>query len=499
MYAHIYTASTSEEELQIWWYFVPDSNSKLFEDFQSILKMYMKLQQIKTYTGDILKIKDEKTFVEQLILMGVTIPATLFNTLLQDKSVLKLNYGTTRFVNEFNDLYSVCFVDYDILETFSSDTVNSISTGIKSNEIIHINLFNKHFYSPKFKLNCIAYDTLVLNTSNEILINWFKYFNDKSYFNKEEGIAKYNAMCDILTRLFNESITKSTEDTGDKEEVAEEKEEKSEYKLWIEEFCDLYGEKDEKVDTLLSDIYEQYLTASSWTKTETIGMSQFIKYIKKMPQFIIKRKSKGMMVIGYKFLVNQQENMYNKTKDGQMCERNLLRYMNELTIRDINVSIQKLYNPEIIKEKYYLEATCLLSKLDCKLTKTMLDQFINNPYIAPSLPHYSRYINEVLNNPKSTTHMDIYRAISSKCIIYLPFSKKYYQSYDLLFKTMEIKETPTLDVTGYDPNEIIYTNVSDLGIGSTDINDILKGFELTGFSEKKTPNLDTRSEINTRN
>lgn len=512
MYAHIYTLTTSANRFEVWWYFLSDINRELFEDFECIFSKYKQFKEIQSYTGDVLKISDEKTFIEQLILSGINIPPTIFDILLQDKTLLHLNFGTTDLVEEFNDLYSVCFDEYDIVHTFSSDVHKKISTDSEYNNIIHVELCNKHFFSPNTTLKCIAYDTLQLNTSNNILNKWFTYFSEN------KPTTQYDKVCNILKKLLNEN--KLPFDGITNISIAENptiEEEKSEYKKWIEEFCNLYAEKDENYDTLLSDIYEQYLIASSWTKIETIGMSQFIKYLKQLPQFNIKRKSKGMMVIGYKFLVKYQEDMFNKTKIGQLCERSLISYIsNESYINKANDTIKKL-QLHSIPDTYYLEAVILLGdKLQNSLTKTMLDQFINNPYIAKSLPEYSNYVKEVIKNSSLNintepytldssfnatlktralnchfnTTIGTYRSKSPNFIFYMPFSKKHIfgdcisttnkiikYNKGVLSSDKDIKSTVN-EVCDYDADELLYNSTKESDESFAHIHDIIKGFEL---------------------
>jgi hypothetical protein len=478
MYTHIYTITTSEKELQIWWYEIQEESIELFQDFERIFQKYKKFGCITTYTGDILEISDTKAFEEQLILMGVSIPAETTFLTLQDNTQLILNYGTTKLIEQFNELYCICFQEYDTLYTFSSETPKMLNEKDEKEvkEIIRIPIMYTNIFTPKIRLDYIAYSSLELNTSNVILNKWFSYFN-------QGNKLCYIQICSILEKLYQKQISNNQESEKQEnksEEKSENKvwvEEKSENKVWVEEFCNLYAEKNEKMDTLLSDIYQQYITASSWTKTETISMPQFIKYIKEIQRFTIKRKSKGMVVTGYKFLISYQEEIYNKTKAGQLYERNLLRYFNDNDIKYIKSSIESIQSLQLdIKDNYYLEAIVLLYKTGYKISKTLLDQFVNNPYIAKSLPLYSKYIKEILENPISNKCMDIYREISNKGVFFLPFTNKCYKSNDNMFKFLE--QDKDASIRYYDPLEPRYNSLLETNEESENIKNIISGFKL---------------------
>lgn len=457
MYIHLYTTATStsddKQQLEIYWYSRSQEDQHLFADFEHILQKYKEYGCISSYTGDILEVTNEQAFQEQLTMLGIIVEGEAILTL-QDSMTITVNYGTTTLGQQFNDLYYICFGDYDIINTFSSEK-NSIIQQLQiqtNKEIIQIPFINSTLYTTKIPLKCISYTLLNLTTPNNILNKWFNYFSGKK--NKES----YNTLCKILDKLYEKSIktensTKLDKSEGKSENKSKGKSEsKSEDKVWVEEFCQLYAEKDEKTDTLLSDIYQQYVTASSWTKIEPLGMTIFIRYLKELPQFIIKRKAKGMVVIGYKFLVAFQEEMYNKSQKGQIYERNLLEYINNKQINYIEQDLKVLGIP---KQDYYLEATILLHRKHKKLTKTILDQFINNPYIAKSLVYYSEYIKEVIKNTSPEKSIGKYREMSDKCVIFNPFSKNIYNP-NIVCKAQYNEETTSSigDINAYNSEEL---------------------------------------------
>jgi hypothetical protein len=447
MYIHIYTTATSEKELHIWWLVVPDKSLALAFDFERLLQKYREFGCISSYTGEVFEVKTVKAFEEHLILMGVsTSGSTLLG--LQDGSKLTLNYGVTRLMDQFNELYSICFASYDMAYAFSSDSSRTAHN--HDEPLLRVEVFNTIIYTPRIKLDYIAYNTLLLETDNRVLNSWF------SQFNKTSCATTYTSMCSILEKLYNRQLVENEIESSKSQETTFES--RSEDTVWIEEFCNLYAEKDEKVNTLISDVYQQYLTASSWTNTDTVSMSVFSRHLKTISKFTIKRTAKGMVIAGYRFLVSQQEEFYKKKKEGNLFERTLLTFIDTDFIKTSNTgtALSELYTPINIKENYYYEAILLLGgrNQSNKLPKVMLDQFINNPFIKKSIILYSEYIKEVMADESINNSMDRYREFASTVVFYFPFAKKLYEALSQhLFGCTFFNELQSSNTTyPFDPN-----------------------------------------------
>ncbi len=462
MYIHIYTTTTSEDELHVWWLSLEQKSVELLDDFHMIFYKMKSYGLLKTYTGDILDVDNLEIFDEKIILMGVNIPPELTSIKLQDGSELTIKHGTTKFMNRFNDLYSICCADYDIINTFSYDDPQYVaetaeinhSTILRmapiTNDLISLSIMNKTLYLPHIALNKIQYNILKMNTSNVIMKNWFSYFINTQ--NKD----LYDAACGILeTMKVSPSLALKDEQ---QENVVATEPAKSADQLWVEEFCNLYAEKDEKSDTLLSEAYQQYVTASSWTETETVSMSQFIKYVKEMPIFTIKRKSKGMVITGFKFVINLHQDWHNKIRNGHLNERNLLFNIDQRSLFISKYDYNKrLAEMNLVDKEYYLEAYVLLRNIyNSKNIKTIIQQFIKNPLIAPSLPIFSNYLKEYSDNPFSKESLNALYDMTRKVVLFNPFAKISNTPVNTLSNSITNITAIKNEIEEYDPGELAF-------------------------------------------
>ncbi len=468
MYIHIYTTTTSDDELHVWWLSVDQKSVELLDDFHMIFHKMKSYGLIKTYTGDILDVDNLEIFDEKIILMGVNVPPETTLIKLQDGTELTIKHGTTKFINRFNDLYGICCADYDIINTFSYDDPQYVAESAEivrstmprmipiTDNLISVSIMNKTVYMPHIQLDRIQYNIFKINTSNAIMKNWFGYFINTQ--NKD----LYDAACGILESM---KVSQSSAITVEHQEDAVTTEPvKSANQLWVEEFCKLYAEKDEKSDTLLSEAYQQYVTASSWTGTETVSMSQFIKYVKEMPIFTIKRKSKGMVVTGFKFVINLHQDWHNKVRNGHLNERNLLFNIDQRSLFISKYDYNKrLAEMNLVDGEYYLEAYVLLRNIfNSKNIKTIIQQFVKNPLIAPSLPLFSNYLKEYSDNPFSKESLNALYDMSRKVVLLNPFAKITQTSANTfgnissnsIFNSTAIKN----DIEEYNPWELSFSS-----------------------------------------
>lgn len=479
MYIHIYTTTTSEDELHVWWFSDDQKSVELMDDFHIIFHKMKSYGLIKTYTGDILDVDNLEIFDEKIILMGVNVPPETTLIKLQDGTELTIKHGTTKFMNRFNDLYSICCADYDIINTFSYDDTQESSKINHStmprmapitDNLISVSIMNKTVYMPHIPLNRIQYNILKINTSNAIMKNWFGYFINTQ--NKD----LYDAACGILESM---KVSQSSAITVEHQEnVVATESAKSANQLWVEEFCNLYADKDEKSDTLLSEAYQQYVTASSWTATETVSMSQFIKYLKEMPIFTIKRKSKGMVVTGYRFVINLHTDWYNKVRFEKLDERNLLKCNDQRSLFSKDNYNKRLAEINLVDGEYYFEAYILLQNMfNQKINKTIIQQFIKNPLIAPSLPLFSNYLKEYRDNPFSKESLNALYDMSRKVVLFFPFAKIKNTSANTLYNCIT-HSTSINEVEEYDPKALTFGSCLE---NSIDLKSTIKGDSDTSY------------------
>jgi hypothetical protein len=516
MYIHIYTTATStsdkETKIELWWYKYETESRQLFTDYHSILAKLCDYRVINSYTGDILEVENEASFTEKLHLLGVTIiGATTIN--LQSSTIL-MNHGVlTRKQEElphFNKIYTICFGEYSKCGSFSD--MSSLELPNKSGFIRVQDMKGQYIYLEGVQLSELDYFELKSITSNIVLSSWFSHMLK---------MVPYSDIVKSLEKIYNQNITPEEKESEKQENenlmsvnladkilvekfcefeknlktmVIEKQENEKPMsinwvdRVWVEEFCDLYAEKDDKTDTLLSDIYQQYITASSWSKKETLSMSQFIKYLKDIPHFTVKRKAKGMVVTGYKFLLTYHSDMYNKCNYTSNLFKPIssanITYANKFLFK-LGLGLEKKSHTELIefsKREFYLEAMLLLGYEMSKyhITLNMIEQFINNPIIRPELYKYAEYIKEAQSPNSRICSADyVVDEKYGKCVIIFPFSTKHYKS--TIPKNITSIQPFDPSIEPFDPFnckiDSVYSNVNEYNCdGETDIKNVLAGF-----------------------
>jgi hypothetical protein len=471
MYIHFYTFTCSDT-LDFFWYCNDTENIELFSDFKHYLHTLKSYGQCSNYTGDIFVVKNLHKFKEILILLGAREISKsnwpLVNNISKEVHTWRSSNNT-----QFNELFDICFQDYDIINSFSSEPSLSktcvemdipfydIGYETNSTELIMVTVGDNIEFMKYYNFNQLCYTNVKSKVDNATLMNWFDTFVKKS---------EYKSACTIIKNLmdFNskeEDTTPQVYDDLDADDVTvlvEQESAKISHNDWILLFCELYLEEDKIYDILLSDIYQMYLTASSWSSTATVSMATFIKRLRAFNRFTIKRRSKGMMVIGFKCLVGQQAELFQQVKKGQLYKRQLLQYKSDLEINQIITKYKS--DIESIGYKYTREAFILLNDSAQKLNYQTVAQFVSIPQISTQLGLYAEYIDSILKNiPECETSvsdtrvrkfntdvqkpLEDFRELGNKCTLYNPFvlgnyniSNKPVFTYDLKKSTDTIFE-----------------------------------------------------------
>lgn len=495
MYIHLYTTSTStssNNEFCVWWYSQPTMSSEIFEDYHKILSKLYEYKEIEDFTGDILEITDINIFTEQIILLGINVPSETFDINLKDGNILQMNYGILiKKENEmhnakaqFNELYDICFGEYPVCNSFSyslplSSTQQFINNKTNNEDmkgdIIRVqHMKGNYIYIDNINLEKLAYSVLKTNVSYNILYKWFKHTSKNiSYFYSNKILDKIYNLNETLNKNEENIIIEKESCTNDITDIA-----------WINDFCKLYAQEDSKCDTLLSDAYNQYIIASSWTDTPIVNMQAFIKQIKQISNFTIKRKSKGMVITGYKFLINKQEELFNKVKNGELCERNIVHFMSEDIITNILKNISKeISDTDIL---YHTESCILLHNFS-DLNNTAIKQFYSNPYIKKSLPMIRKYFKGLKEKDTLESQINFFRECFQDSIIFFPFSEKLLRNEKATIKNnnsifFNNSNKYIIDnIQPFDPFnckiDSVYSNINDFKCdGETDIKNVLAGF-----------------------
>jgi hypothetical protein len=460
MYIHFYTIASGSDTLDIYWYCNDTENIELFSDLKYFLHKMKSYGEYTTYTGDVFVVKNLHKFKEILILVGTEDAATTSWSLQNDK-FLSVNTCRVKKASKFYEIFDICFEDYEIINSFSSEAslsknriemdefITNTSILPNHNSIILVH-FNEHKYPmPYYKFNQMYFSTIKSRVGDNILHNWFN-----AVIAKNEYLTAFNTIHKLID--YNEKEEDTTiieeEEKDDATVLVEQESAKISHDDWIKLFCDLYLDDSSKgSDLLLSDIYQMYLTASGWTQTATVTMAAFIKRLRNMNKFTIKRRAKGMMVIGVTCLVNQQSELFLKVKSGQAYYRQLSHYKSNIEIDNILTKYKD--DIEKIGIKYTRETFILLNDSNIKLDYQTVAQFVSIPQISNQLKLYSEYIDSVLKditeteingkrvrkfNTEIQKPLEEFRELCTRCVLYFPFAitknsttKKLNFTYDL--------------------------------------------------------------------
>lgn len=499
MYIHFYTIATGSDTQDIFWYCNDTENIELFSDIKHYTHTLKSYGYYTTYTGDIFIVKNLHKFKEILILLGAE-QVDISSWPLSNNTTKEVNIWKVTQTNKFNELFDICFQDYEITNSFSSEPslaknrvemdelINNKTSAIpnlneiifgkstnKTNQLIEVTFGTVKAFMKFYEFNQLPYTIVKSKLDNTILINWFDTLVKKS---------EYQTACTTINKLieFN-SKEEDTGPEGDDDEaddatvLTEAESSKISHDEWIKLFCNLYMEEDKSSDILLSDIYQMYLTASGWTATATISMATFIKRLRALNKFTIKRRAKGMMIIGYRCLVNQQAEIFHQVKRGQLYKRQILHYKSDLEIQAIlKKSTNEIQN---IGHKYAREAFILLNGI-CPLDYQTIAQFASIPQISTQLALYAEYIDSIIKitpvyetlpngtkvrkfNTDVQKPLENFRELGNKCTIYYPFvlgtsniANKTYFTYDL----KEITDLPT-GPTPFNEHFGMFTNTKE--------------------------------------
>jgi hypothetical protein len=291
--------------------------------------------------------------------------------------------------------------------------------------LLILEFFGHRIITTFIKLRTILYSIFHSIIDNQTLNKWFYRLVEK---NEYATIVQTIQTMETYHRDHPYEVRREVTSTlyDDSSEAEEERSvvhsKQTDTKEWIQTFCDLYLQKDSDKNTLLSEVYHDYCVGSSWTSTPVVSMAQFMKALRSLDRFTIRRRSKGMVIIGYHCLVSQQQIMMEDVKERNMPERNLLYRLSTKEMKDL-LHVHR-YVPTT--SKWAREAILLLPHLTIPLTTMIIEQFTSNPYLAPSLAIYVNYVENLFSKPFSMEHEDIYqeyRELIKTCVLYYPFSQ----------------------------------------------------------------------------
>ncbi len=485
MYIHFYTiptqTTTPKGDLNIYWYASPTENTNLFNDFHTLLKKMKQYTSVQ-YTGDIFSITSLQQFKESLILLGVKdvlTPCEVLKINLQDGTTIDMNLHIINNVPHFNDMFDICFQNCDFHHSFSDENDTNTELNDTHWQLICVeNAFTySNFYLHTVELNTIAFKKI--NSSIDV-------FTLNGWFNTLIKNNQYSSAINFLNTLteFNKDIEITTTTQEEVDDGVSVQESVSTAKIsktdWIKLFCDLYLEEEKTTDILLSDVYQEYVTASGWSDTPIVTMAVFIKQLRSLNKYNIKRRSKGMMLIGHTSLVSSQSDFKKMLLNGNLSNRSLFKYQHPSEVRKIIISneskIKSLGHP------YAREVVFLLNGTGLTLDYQTVAQFCSIPQLRSELEKISSYIDKNLDDEQVKLEISKgniflnFRKTADECLIYFPFNKKYYdysfKSTDLLKaksyteNTSQLKEND--DLTYYEFGNYGYSNYCGVDLNWTE-------------------------------
>ena len=468
-YMHFFTVVYMDRAdlLSVYWYKGRTVNRELFEDVRQILERMKEYRICASYTGDIMCLTDERAFVEKLVLLGLQ--GTMIHTYdwpIQGGGSLEIEGGVCSQSAYFQQMSGVCFQDYDVWHSFSStdpsepvllhkglarkESVEIVAPSDSESRLIVVSFFGRSVLLSWLPLAITGYTVFYSAIENRQLYTWFVSMIQRQQY----GLAKQQiaALEDYHTRqlalssplvadtvpsvcinaptlALTDTVEEVTEVTEAKADVAPSAsttrslQELESPTFWVRTFCELYVEESADHDTLLSEIYQDYLTFSDWGyRDKLVSMTAFVKTLRALGRFTIKRRSKGMTLVGHRSLVSQQEAMRDAVRHGQQSERNVLRYH---TSREIQTIVGRY--TDIIEECYPLcarEACLALHDMGLSLDSAILYSFCRIPGMTEQLKMYAEYVDGLLSQPLTMDHQTDYegfRELTERCVLYYPF------------------------------------------------------------------------------
>jgi len=440
MYIHFYTViyPSTPDTLFTYWY---KNNHVEFDVFEDIERIFQKMKEFKlciSYTGDIFPIKNERLLIEQFMLLGIQDKESCVIQLMNG-TVKDVHCGFTPYISTFNDLFDVCFQNYDICQSFSSnDKEVSLllfdkkdrslvpSSEEEMNPYSDKNLMIVEFLNHRLLTNFIKLDTIFYTIfdsfiDNPTLNKWFitliqkqEYqmaiqiiYNIEQFHNNHPSIKEKNEI------KYSEDLVEARQEDEETKEIESTKR--------IRIFCDLFLEPNKDSDILLSEIYQEYCIASNWTNHSVLSMSNFIKTLRSLHKYPIKRRSKGMMIIGYHSLVSQQQRMLNEIINNQQ-ERNILQYISPNDMKEIVYQYQEQIFS--INQPYVRECFLLLYNTSTPLHAMTFSYFSSIPQLQPFLEKYAVYVERNISKPlrmNPSNDVELFRELSQECMLYFPF------------------------------------------------------------------------------
>jgi len=413
-------------------------------------------------------------FLEKLVLLGLKGDmTTTYDWALQGVGSLEIEGGVCSHPIYFQQMSGLCFQDYDVWYSFSStDPSESVRLVPKHQRamapvtivepleeearLMFVSVFGCSVLFAWFPLAITGYSVFHCAIENRQLYTWFvsmvqqrqyalakQQVSEVEYYHIQHPILSSPLVVPVPLEAVEEEKQEGTEEIEGTQEMeqTQEPQEKNEIEasekafvprsledldspvFWVRTFCELFLEESAEHDTLLSEIYQDYLTFSEWGYREKlVSMTAFIKTLRASGHYVIKRRSKGMTLVGHRSLVSQQKVLFDDALHGQGYERNLLQYRSAQDIQVILANYQELI--AYCSPIYSREACLVLHHRGLVLDDAILYSFCRIPGVTEELAKYADYLDTLLARPLTMDHQTDYedfRAFAEQCVLYYPF------------------------------------------------------------------------------
>ena len=434
-YFHLFTMvyATDPQTLVLYWYKDRTIHRPLFDDMGLMLPRMKEYGICLEYTGEVFCVLDERQFVETLLLLGVMMGEKVSWPTLDNGSLL-LHHGIGTSPSSFHSMAAICFQDFDVWYSFSSKdpcgpmtlltkeecsvAIATTATAPLEKGLVFVDFIDRSFLSTFLELQVTPSRIVPTSVSPSVLHSWFTTMVQKNRYtdavNRVNTLRNYQlySMEPVTPALENEVVESVPSVEAELTPAA-----------WVSLFADWYLESSTEHDVLMSEAYQEYLTASGWTGQKVVTMTAFMKAIRARPGCVIKRRSKGMTLVGHRSLVGHQEELFHAVAHGQKSERNLLHYRSVKEIQEILGSYKELI--EACGDVPHVREACLLlHDTGLTLNRALITHFVAIPLVAEHLPAYTTYVASLLTRPFMIDHQadcEGFRELAQSCVLYYPF------------------------------------------------------------------------------
>jgi hypothetical protein len=451
-YFHLFTMvyATDPQTLVLYWYKDRKVHRPLFDDMGLMLPRMKEYGICLEYTGEVFCVSDERQFVETLLLLGVMMGDKVSWPTLNNGSLL-LHHGICASPSSFHSMAAICFQEFDVWYSFSWKDPSEPMTLLTKEEgsaatatapldkgLVFVDFIDRSFLSTNLELQVTPSHIVPTSVSPSILHPWFRtmvqknrYTDAVSMINKlrnyqlyyMEPLTSAPAPAPVATATAIEPRNELIEVDPSSAPVMAPVEAELTPAAWLSLFADWYLEPSTENDILMSEAYQEYLTASGWTGQKVVTMTAFMKAIRARPGCVIKRRSKGMTLVGHRSLVGRQEELFHAVAHGQKSERNLLHYRSVKEIQEILGLYQGVI--EACGDVPHVREACLLlHDTGFTLNRALITHFLAIPLVAEHLPAYAAYVASLLTRPFMIDHQadcESFRELAQSCVLYYPF------------------------------------------------------------------------------